>query len=173
MNEVSFARVAMTLLMLGLTTIAAMTPGQSETPPQNPDDVSLVIATNDTTYRVGDPIRIQVGLKNNGSTGIGFIAGSPWYIAHLVIQDSKGKTIPPAHDRNGATYLTTHGIFIAPGEVHTLQWQGVTWYDLSNWGYDLRQPGEYSIRGIPDIVGSYKSDTSTIRSNFARITITK
>lgn len=56
---------------------------------------------------------------------------------------------------------------LKPKETWT--WQ---WLPLSDWGYDLREPGTYTIEGMPAIFGpEVEEDWKSVRSNRAAVTI--
>jgi hypothetical protein len=61
---------------------------------------------------------------------------------------------------------------IEPGRTWVVRADTTEWVPLNYWGYDLREPGHYTIVGIPRIMGiEVVPDWKTVRSNKATFTI--
>jgi hypothetical protein len=135
-------------------------------------DLILVVESEQQVYRAGDRINIRIGIHNRGSIGMGLVLTSPWVGSTLFVTDANGNRLKPIHPKNAADYPDTHGYSLYPGKTVYLEWQGKEYFDLSNWGYELTEPGTYTITGIPLTSVSYMvPDTSTVRSNSLTIQI--
>lgn len=154
------------LAVLCSPTSAVATDANPQPVVRNGRDIVLVLAANSATYRLGEPIKLSIGLRNNGATDVSIDAESPWRAARLVITDASGRKIAADGDPSTQDYLSTHGILLGAGKIITLSWMGMPWSDLSLWGYHLTKPGTYRIVGIPTVTGNYLvSDATTVRSN--------
>jgi hypothetical protein len=70
------------------------------------------------------------------------------------VLDAEGRGIPVGPTRTCATHMGPARQF-APGREMTLAWWRSppvqVWLDLRSWGYDLKEPGDYTIVGAPRI----------------------
>jgi hypothetical protein len=159
-------RLTLILLPLASVTLAAQQP--SAAPGR---DIRATVETDRTTYHAGDPIRVRISLTNVSNRPITFSPAPPWAVVRLVAA------------RGGQAVQTNHKPWGDPGdgiattlEAHqTVVWNrnNAEWFPLEAWGYELQEPGTYTIRGIPQISGPWVvGDWKTVRSNTATITIT-
>jgi len=65
------------------------------------DIVAAVLQLDRDTYRVGDPIRLHVELKNNSGSPIEVFNSSTWVGVAIVVTDASGNVVSPT----GAGYI--------------------------------------------------------------------
>lgn len=146
--------------------------GQSTPTIRSGKDIVLVLKADKAAYRIGDPIRLEVALRNVGSSDVLIDVASPWHAAHLVIVDSRGRRVAQIRDADVSDYPSTRGVIVGAGKTLVLPWAGAAWNDLSRWGFQLEKPGTYKISGIPWVTGnSMTPDFTTIRSNVVIVSI--
>jgi hypothetical protein len=153
-----------------LTSMAVSAVGQTSSPDTRV--VRLQLETDRPTYHVGDSIAVRVAYVNTSSTPIRFIYTAPWYAARLVISNGGGRAVKPTGSIDRADVVSTRSVSLGPKETQVQTWDLQEWFALSHWGYDLQQPGTYTIVGIPMLIGrGVRSDIHTIRSNRVTFTI--
>lgn len=131
-------------------------------------DVRLTIDTDRKTYRVGDSVAVRLSLTNMSENRIPFVPQPPWALATLIITRN-GQALP--RGAFGAGVGTTgQPAFLGPKESRFWNWQDHLWFSLRHWGYDLRQPGQYTIVGTPRNA-SATIEPDSVRSNQATFTI--
>jgi hypothetical protein len=153
-------------------------------PRHSAGDVALKIESKRTTYRVGDAIGVRLKLRNGSGIPADYVAGAARQLADLRVLDDKGQevrrtllpevfvggnyiSIAPEKHIRGYTRLNPQA------EVLLRTKSGQDWIDLRAWGYDLQDPGIYTIVGLPTIRGPKLTPDSTLRSNKVVITITR
>jgi len=115
--------------------------------------LKVFIATDQATYHVGQPIKVQVTLQNISATDVVVRSYGPWYLVDLTITDQNGVALA-SPGRMGFKYLG--GTFdIDAGQSRLLSWQNDTWTSLSWWGYDVHLPGTYTIVAYARAAGRY------------------
>jgi hypothetical protein len=130
------------------------------------------IETDRETYRVGEPISVQLTLQNRSAHKIEYVGGSPAGFADLVIHDASGRkvepSLPPAWQIASGPFRT-----LMPQEEFRIGARGKgAWIDLKVWGYELRSPGKYTITRIPMVGGpNTEPNSKTVRSNEVTVTI--
>lgn len=137
------------------------------------ENVHVRIETDRQTYRAGDSIMVRLTLRNVSSRAIRFVNDAPSNQVRLVVRSTAGQKIDSISSRPGQhSPLSTRSIRLNAGEEMTLQYDGHTWMNLRDWGYDLRMPGRYTLVGIPIVGGlELKPEIKTVRSNEATFTI--
>lgn len=156
--------------IVGLLSGASM--GAEVARPYSGRDILLVIQTDRTTYHVGDPIMLRIGLKNTLSDTAVIVNRSPWQASNLLIWSESGQRVKPVAPKDHNTYSHIVRFGINPGETVMLDWLGKEWVGLDHWGYSLTRTGTYTIVGMPYLREPYmEPDDTTVRSNKVQIEI--
>lgn len=119
--------------------------------PQQPQagqvrDLRLTVETDRKTYRAGDSVAVRLSLTNVSAATVPFVPQPPWALAALTITRN-GQVLPRGTFGAGADPAGPQGS-LPPKETRFWNWQGHLWFSLRHWGYDLRQPGQYTIAAI-------------------------
>jgi hypothetical protein len=120
------------------------------------DILSVSLGSDRSSYRVGDDVKIQVRIKNISSQAVEYFNGSPWTEVSLIVKDASGNRVEQTGAANPITYHTLQGSGardLPAGQSVTLEWRGQSWSNLSNWGYSLMHPGQYTIIAVPHLFG--------------------
>jgi hypothetical protein len=89
---------------------------------------------------------------------------------HLVVKRA-GKLVGQNTSEAGTAGIRVLGAQLPPGE--TLALDGGRWLPLSDFGYKLQEPGQYTIQGVPQIGNQSEGvDTRSARGNAVTFTIT-
>jgi hypothetical protein len=166
-------RPALALLLLPLAMCSAAAQQQR---PQHPKPdarvIEAVLESERPTYHVGDAIRIRVGLHNTASVPVSFAPYPPSSMVKLIITRQDGSEVERRWAGGGGGLSGVTSTTLEPGRTWTLRADTTEWLPLNYWGYDLREPGHYTIVGIPQITGiEVVPDHKTVRSNKAVLTI--
>jgi hypothetical protein len=173
-NPLDFALKSGTLSVLLLS--ITMSTSQSAVPttwaPRG-DLLTASIKAERDSYRVTDDVRIQVCIKNISSQPVEFFNGSPWVEVSISIVDGSGKSVARTGEVNSLTYHTLQGSggrIILPGRTVTLEWDGNPWSNITNWGYLLKSPGNYTVQVEPHMFGFIPtSDKNTQTNRFVAV----
>lgn len=134
-------------------------------------DVHLRIETDRPAYHVGDSIALRLTLRNVSAAAVRFVSDPPAVQARLQVYDAEGRLVQPAFPRP-LQRSSGRPFTLKAGESVTLRWQNRDWLNLRDWGYDLRTPGQYTIAGLPGVVGpELAPDYEMARSNRATFRI--
>jgi hypothetical protein len=134
-------------------------------------DIRLTIETDRSIYHVGDSITVKVSLTNLSNSPVPVVPLPPWYIAHLIITTQGGRVVTPVRSP-GAGSVDMQARRLKPHETVVWSWTGQEWSSLRLWGYELNQPGHYSIVGVPQVTGpAVEPDYKSVRSNRINITV--
>jgi len=178
----SLLRRSWTLLItiaVSVATAQAVVADQSPQWVTRNDIVAAVLQLDRNAYRVGDPIRLHVELKNTSGSPIEVFNSSPWVGVAIVVTDSSWNVVSPtgAPDRRDYHSMGLAARPIQPGQTITLAnpydapsegpfaSDSLEWVNIGHWGYKLDKPGKYSISGIPAVNG-YIMAGSAIQSRF-------
>jgi hypothetical protein len=165
--------VALLLLPLAAEVLAAQQAARRDKPQRRARDVHLLIDTERTTYRVGDSIRVRVSFVNTADHRIGFFPQGTHYDTELIVWGADGRVVKPTGQK--APPIATSGApaMLLPHQTVPWGWADAEWLYLSDWGYQLRAPGRYTIRGLPRLgFPELEPDNKTVRSNTVTITLT-
>lgn len=135
--------------------------------------VHVLIETSQSAYRIGEPIGVRVSLVNTSDQRIAFFSSGTQYDVDLIVAGSDGQRVkatghkvPPAASSGAPAVLLA-------GQTVPWGWREGDWMYLSEWGYELREPGTYTIRGLPRLgFPGLEPDNRTVRSNAVTITLT-
>ena len=168
--------------------------GPNDSLPIRPGFMHVILATDASTYHLGQAIRVSIALENMTAQKIFVpLVGPPYSTVRLIVSDPQGNLIQP-----GAVSLNDlwAGRFdpafvpVKPGATIQLTWptpdhrQFTQFASLADWGYQLTTPGRYTIAAIPQVIGrtvtpdnerilsQFRADPTTIASNTVTITIT-
>jgi hypothetical protein len=166
-------RPGLALLLLPLAMCSAAAQQQR---PQHPKPdarvIEAVLESERPTYHAGDAIRIRVGLHNTASVPVSFAPYPPGSMVKLIITRQDGSEVQPRWAGGGGGLSGVTSTTLEPGHTWTLRADTTEWLPLNYWGYDLREPGHYTIIGIPQITGiEVVPDYKTVRSNKAVFTV--
>ena len=164
--------LAVAFLPLALGTAACQ-----QTRPQHPRPegraIEAVLQSERPTYRAGEAIRIRVALHNTADVPVSFAPYPPGSMVKLVITRQGAGDVEKRWDGGGGGTTGVTSTTLEPGQSWVLRADTTDWLPLNYWGYDLREPGHYTIAAIPIILGiEVVPDIRTVRSNRASFTIT-
>jgi hypothetical protein len=160
----------------------ATTEGEGAWP--NGKDVRAQIEVQRSSYRLRDTVRVRIALTNTSNLDIYRVPLAAADLVHLVITRNGKPVDPPALPAGNAVAPPADGA-AGPTADPRLPWVTMKphvttlldrgrWLPLGTFGYRLREPGRYTIQGIPRIMGApLFRDTTTVRSNTATFTIGK
>ncbi len=134
-------------------------------------DVHLKIEVRRSTFRVGDSIDVRLTLHNTSGHLVKYMSGFAIMNAQLRVFDAEGCRVETT--LISRIILASNSLdSLAPNGTRTLRNEkGQEWVNLRDFAYDLREPGKYTIVGIPGTAGPRLSPDSTVRSNRVNITI--
>ncbi len=137
------------------------------------DAVRSEIQMEQSTYCSGDTARVHITLRNTSEVRVIFAFFPPQDLFKLIVK-REGKSLAPITQALGYATLTLAWVELKPHTPRALTTQ--RWLPLTNWGFQLKQAGRYSVQVIPKMFSAYDQrqliqDTTTIRSNVARFTI--
>jgi hypothetical protein len=145
------------------------------------------------TYSLRDTARISITLVNASDGQVPYVPLGPSDMIHLVVKRN-GKLLTENTGEGGTAGIQVPGGVLAPH--HTLLQVNVgtlrvvrvgertsaslvghkieRWLPLTQFGYELDEPGHYTIEGVPQIGNrAHMVDTRSGRSNVVTFTITK
>jgi hypothetical protein len=145
------------------------------------------IETNKSVYQLGEPILLRLTLINTTGQPIFSGVGAPYWMSDLKVSNAGGKPVFPGGGRGrniGAMGGRIYSIALMPGKPVLVGYNDpdsdgtrVEWADIREWGYDLREPGNYTIRAVAAITAIGTSGpefkTSGAASNTVHFTIVR
>ena len=173
LTAASRCRPAGALLLLPLAMCSAAAQQQRPQRPK-PDGrvVEAVLESEHPTYHVGDRIRLRVALHNTASVPVSFVPYPSNLMVSLRITRQDGSEARRRWSGGGGGTSGVTSTTLEPGQTWVVRADTTEWTPLNYWGYDLREPGHYTVVGIPQIMGiEVVSDWKTVRSNKATFTI--
>jgi hypothetical protein len=113
-------------------------------------DLRLRIEVNESSFHAGEPILLRLTLVNVSDHPTMLASGNHTGMALISVYDSTGKeirvTVSPIGGRiRGPSHM------LEPGGEIPIAYQGAPggqWFDLRDWGYELWQPGSYTIADL-------------------------
>jgi hypothetical protein len=134
-------------------------------------NVRLKIEVRQSTFRVGDSVNVRLTLHNTSDHLVKYMSGFAIMNAQLRVFDAEGHRVKTT--LISPIILASNSLdSLAPDGRRTLRNEkGQEWVNLQDFAYDLREPGKYTIVGIPGAAGPRLSPDSTVRSNRVNITI--
>ncbi|HEY8259376.1 MAG TPA: hypothetical protein VIG08_17085 [Gemmatimonadales bacterium] len=140
-------------------------------------DIHLTIEPRQTTFQAGSPVEVRLTLTNQSEHELRYVDLPPFYLTSLRVYDAGGHEAELT-DWQPVTMISGPSppiILLGPGETTIIRDWGRhdEWLDLKYWRYDLRNPGTYTIVGVPMVAGPTLTADTSVRSNRAEITVTK
>jgi hypothetical protein len=120
-----------------------------------PNLVRLSMETNGQVYRLGEPIKVRIKIRNTSPYDLLIFGGSPWFEAALRVTDATSKAVPQSHNHVDDNFHYLSNWHLAPGTSIALQWKGQEWFDIRNFGFELATPGDFAISAVPTVGGRY------------------
>lgn len=138
-------------------------------------DVSLltpIFLIQRDRYRVGEPIMVRLGFRNDSRNVIDISSDDPpWYAALMTIIGPDGKSVPRGLVYIGGGPTRLHPMYsIPPRATQYLYWGG-DWYPLENWSFQLNAPGTYRITVRRHAAGTHSINVQNERTTTATVTI--
>lgn len=119
---------------------------------------SVQLVTDKTAYRVGELVRVKLTIRNISGTEYGVLAVAPWVLSDLVVLDATGRKVPPSITPTHPGFASRVSLWdLTPGKSATSEYYtlgGSTlyeWSPIAFWGYELSQPGRYTITAAPEL----------------------
>lgn len=183
--------------LLDSNTIAVSVLGHGAKLPVRPGIFSIRLESNKPVYEAGDRIALRLIITNNTNRPYAAEYAPPSGLCDLLVFDDRGQRVPPsstayagfggpgpyeftAHASVRAlTYYPRGTITFLPGRAPARL--SPEWEDLSSFGYNLKQPGTYTLVAIPKIRGFERTPAGVVsftgspseRSNTVKIEIAK
>lgn len=177
----AFRRLVLALLLLPAALGTAAAQERPRPRPQSPKPdgraVVAVLESERSTYHAGEPVRLRVALHNTAAVPVSFVPLPAQLLVKLIITRQDGTEVPKRWSGGGGGTSGVTSTTLEPGQTWVVRaWlvraDTTAWQPLNYWGYDLREPGHYTVVGIPFITGiEVVPDTKTVRSNRATFTI--
>ncbi len=109
---------------------------------------------------MGEPIEVRISVHNETSDVYEADSVPPWGLCDVTILNSSGQAVP-AVDVSRVVRRSSIAIReYLPGSTHSIGYDtpeapGVfrDWVDVSHWGYEIKEPGEYTVAAIPEVRG--------------------
>jgi hypothetical protein len=120
-----------------------------------PNLIRLTMETNAQVYRLGEPIKVRIKIRNTSRYDLLIFGGSPWFEAALRVTDAAGTAVPQSHNHVDDNFHYLNNWDLAPGTSIVLQWKGQEWSDIRNFGFELTTPGDFAISAVPIVGGRY------------------
>ena len=123
------------------------------------------IESNKLVYQVGEPIKLRLTLINKSSEELFVPGDAPYGLVNLAVFDFRGRPLPPTGWRGiicgcggvpSGTTLDPGKPLVAWFDDPESHWTLREWADIRLWGYNIKQPGTYTLVATPNIraVGS-------------------
>ena len=170
-------------VILPLSTLAATVYA-----PQLPVRSGVIMArieTDKSSYRVGEPIKIRLTLENVTQQQIYYIAAAPYEISDLHVSENGQRLLVSGGRGPCICEGSVSSIPLPPGKPIIVEYNDRRsngalrqWAYIQDWGYNLTQPGYYSLAVSPAVnaigaTGPEFRTSSAGKSNVLHITITK
>jgi len=125
-------------------------------PAQDASGIVPVLLLQQSRYKAGEPIFVQLGFKNTSTHAVSIHASvAPWHQTVLTISGPSGPLVPNGKGEFGPLRFRPIDETIEPGATLLNKYYG-QWYSLARWGYDITAPGKYVVV-VRAIVGTYGS----------------
>jgi hypothetical protein len=138
------------LLVGVLSTVPLTVEGQGispEHPVPGCGDVGLEIETSQATYQTWDSVRVRLTLRNKWVHPLRLPAGAATEFARIRVLDAAGSELKRSLAPTPVVALASFEV--GPGEAAVLgSPRGEEWISLTDWGYDLRGSGRFTIRSV-------------------------
>jgi hypothetical protein len=129
----------------------------------------LRIESNKTAYRLGEPIRLRVTLRNNTDEHLAVIGAPPAGLCDLRILDGRGRPLPRVGARQTKLPRDGVGAIDFPARKSMVLWWAdpakhlaiEQWVDVASWGYDIDRPGSYTITAFPTLDAFVRSEQNS------------
>lgn len=152
---------------LFLVTLLHPAPLRADIPLATPQDMKLTLRTDQVSYVVNSPIRVQIQIQNISAHGVWIDYYPPWMETVLIVRDSKGSEVHHG-DPQPTSITANHRYLLGAGKTIKLTW-GQDWSDIRSWGYSNLPSGRYDIEALPNTVPS--KDQLNAASNRVTVTI--
>ena len=140
------------VVMLAAIVLSAQRTWSSPETAAAPAGVSLVLSSDQSSYRSSRDIKIRCELINNSGDLLETGRGAPPFVLKLVVKKLDGSVVPPGPIDVGTELGTGIG-WLGSGHVLPLTSKRFEFYELWHWGYDLR-PGDYHITAYRSVRAS-------------------
>jgi hypothetical protein len=144
-------------------------------------------------YKVGDRINLRITLLNRSRQHFAILRRPPYAITRLDVLDKAQQPVSQRADIGGPPFsISTRDVTeFSPGQAITQVYRDPErsikpqeWVDIKSWGYDLSEPGDYTITAIPvftaferaedgHIIGPFFTPSPADRSNAVHVKIVK
>lgn len=143
---------------------------------------SIHLEADKAAYAPGESVRLRVTITNIGSESYRIAVQPPSGLTELIVRDQNGAIVRStgryiAPWRTSAPEVAAGANFV-PKYIPNGQGPGTQWEDITRWGYNLIDPGTYTIVAISKIIaykavpgGSEAFTTNALQSNVVQITI--
>jgi hypothetical protein len=147
---------------------------------------SLRLEANKSVYQAGEDIELRLTVHNNTDKIYGVADAAPWRISKLIILNGQSQLLTPK--TSPLTYSSGPGSYfwkLSPGMTQIWSFHDPNdyriikqWAELGYWGYQLTEPGTYTITAVPTMSGFQNagpnfSTSGQDRSNTVEIEIRK
>ncbi len=137
----------------------------SPSPASASADLFFEISTDARNYGPGETVVVNVTIKNLGTEDF-LLAGSASAsdVIDVSVADASAKAVDASAPRRAFVFGPEKEVRIKAGSAYTLRGP------LSDWGYKLVKPGEYSIHAqpvSPDHLRPYSTGTTAMQEGYS------
>ncbi len=114
------------------------------------------LESDKAAYRVGEAIRLRVTFINSTDHYLNYKWLPVWGLSGLIVHDAHGNLVVSKGNRGGFVTSAATSQF-TPGEVSVANFfdpetgRDSQWARLDYWGYNLNEPGVYTVAVFPTI----------------------
>jgi hypothetical protein len=146
-----------------------------------PSHIAVTLTSERAAYRSGESVRIKIAVQNVAPVRLDLPLGPPWDDAVLTIRESNGsvvaRSIAPEHPVKSGSFGTSSlepQEYMAqpkPVSTYTSLVDNNGFVNLRGWGYNLSQPGTYTVQAAWFLGRDSAGKDVFARSNQVRLTI--
>jgi hypothetical protein len=141
------------------------------------EGVTVRIEVDRGSYRAGDAINVRLTLRNTSDRPVAVPSFDDPNLVSFNLRDAAGHEVKALSGEAGSLALSATSL--KPGQELTLtSAEGKEWWNLRDWGFELRVPGSYTVEGTPVVSGSRPKsgprrapEDAVVRSNRASFQI--
>lgn len=121
--------------------------------------IAIHIESDNSVYRVDEPIKLRVTLINKSGEKLDLPDGPPYVMTNLEVFDDKGKGLSSTGQQGvacGNCGNGTRSLELDPGKPVIIgyfdpdgHWSYQEWANIRHWGYDITRAGNYTLVVAP------------------------
>jgi hypothetical protein len=136
--------------------------------------VRAVLETQSRRIHFGSPLLVRVGIRNDSTLPLSVCRCTPWGGVTVHITLAKYGPIEatkPVDNRPLLRTITRIAVpVVGPGKTWFFSFEGIEWWDIDHWGFEIARPGRYTITATTQ-AGNVRFDSDS-RPARAVVTVT-